>query len=564
MGRFTRTIGVKVAASFLLAVAAAVVVSSSAALAGPMDMLKRFEERLAILDETDAKAPVDFGPGPGEKPIPEVVSHRVGLARTMTPAKNQIPLGGPEAKTTGVFGAPVAWPIIPIHALVLPDGRIMNYGSDTTGAQGSKLVYDVWTPTLGTGTNAHTVLPNTTSTDIFCSAQSLLPSGDVLAAGGDLTVNGVRNSAINSTTIFSPTANTLTTNTPMTYARWYGSLVSLPNGQLAIFGGRQNVGSLAPPEAAPTPELYDPASKSWTVLTGATSISAFGSGDWYYPRSFLAPGGQVFVLAYNGWTYYVSTAGVGSITKAKAVAPVGDSSLPTVPFAPGKLLSLRLNQQVVVVDYTTATPIVTPTDNMDQVRFWASGTVMADGRVLINGGSAAQNVLTGVAYQAQIWDPATGHWTAGASAVKARLYHSNALLLPDATVLTGGGGAPGPVKNLNSEIYYPPYLYAASGAAARRPVISAIASTFVNPGDTLNITVGATDIISHLTFIRTGSATHSFNTDQRFINLVSTQEGQNVTAVLPTDNTTLLPGYYMLFAFSAAGVPSVATIVNVM
>ena len=563
MALLIRTSGIKALASSLLVVAAAIAVSSNPTLAAPLDMLKRFEERLAILDETDTETPVDFGSGPGLKPLAEVVSRRLGVMRTPIPAAGQIPTGGTGANVAGVFGAAVKWPIIPIHAILLPDGRVMNYGSNATGAQGAQLIYDVWTPTLGTGTSAHTVLPNTTSTDIFCSAQSLLPNGDVLAAGGDLTVNGARSSANNDTTIFSTSADTLTANTPMTYARWYGSLVSLPNGQLAIFGGRQNVGTLWPAVGAQTPELYDPASKSWTLLTGATSAHAFGSDEWYYPRSFLAPGGKVFVLANNGRTYYASTAGVGSITKSNVVAPIGDSTLPTIPFAPGKLLSLRLNQAVVVVDYTTATPVITPTGNMDQVRYYASGTVMADGKVLITGGSQVQNVLTGVAYQAQIWDPATGHWTAGATATKARLYHSNALLLPDASVLTGGGGAPGPVKNLNAEIYYPPYLYAPSGAAAIRPVISAIASTFVNPGDTLNITVGATDIISRMTFIRLGSATHNYNPDQRFIALTSTQEGQNVTAVLPSDTTVLLPGYYMLFAFNTAGVPSRAKIVNV-
>ncbi len=563
MGLLTRTTSHKIMASSLFLVGAAAVASSTQALAAPLDMLKRFEQRLAILDETDADAPVDFGPGVGEKPLPEIVSRRLDVTRPMIAVKGQIPIGGTGANVTGVFGAAVSWPIIPIHAILLPDGRVMNYGSSATGAQGALLIYDVWTPTLGTGTSAHTVLPNTTTTDIFCSAQSLLPNGDVLAAGGDLTVNGARNSANNDTTIFSPTSNTLTANTPMTYARWYASLVSLPNGQLAIFGGRQNVGSLSPPVGAETPELYDPASKSWTLLSGATSANAFGSGDWYYPRSYLAPGGKIFVLGTNGWTYYASTAGVGSIAKTKVVAPKGDSTLPSIPFAPGKLLSLRLNQAVVVVDYTTATPVVTATDNMDQVRYYASGTVMADGKVLITGGSQVQNVLTGVAYQAQIWNPATGHWTAGATATKPRLYHSNALLLPDATVLTGGGGAPGPVKNLNAEIFYPPYLYAASGAAARRPVISAIASTFVNPGDTLNITVGPTDNISRMTFIRLGSATHNYNPDQRYIALTSTQEGQNVTAVLPTDTTILVPGYYMLFAINMVGVPSLAKIVNV-
>ena len=89
----------------------------------------------------------------------------------------------------------------------------------------------------------------------------------------------------------------------------------------------------------------------------------------------------------------------------------------------------------------------------------------------MTGGSAVFNQLTGVAYAATIWDPATGQWTPGANAVKPRLYHSIALLLPDGSVLTGAGGGPGPVKNLNTEIYYPPYLFDASGQPAARPSI---------------------------------------------------------------------------------------------
>ena len=94
---------------------------------------------------------------------------------------------------------------------------------------------------------------------------------------------------------------------------------------------------------------------------------------------------------------------------------------------------------------------------------WHTGTVIADGRVVVTGGSRQPNQLVGVNYQALIWDPRTGQWTTGAatptSPAYARLYHSNALLLPDATILVGGGGAPGPVVNTNAQIYYPPYLY---------------------------------------------------------------------------------------------------------
>ena len=560
MARLNRTSGRYIVAGSLLA-ATAILAGNNLTLAGPLTPIQRMEESLGILDESDVKAPVDYGPGPGKKPNVEIAGTNLSSANSKL--SSQIPLGGAAANITGVFGPAVTWPIIPIHVVLLPDGRVMNYGTNALGQQGAQLIYDVWDPSMGTGTNAHLVLPNTTHTDLFCGAQSVMLSGKVLTSGGDLTVSGVRNSANNNTTIFSPTANTLTENTPMTYARWYGSLVSLPNGQLAIFGGRQNVGPLSPAEPATTPELYHPGPNAWKPLTGATSTAAFGSGQWYYPRSYVAPGGNVFVLAPSGSMFLVSTAHAGSITRSTVTAPPGDVDLPTIPFAPGMALSVRMNQQVVVIDYRTPTPVVTPTSNIDQVRYWASGTILADGKVLITGGSQIANTLTGVAYRAQIWDPGTGAWTAGATATKPRLYHSNSMLLPDATVLTGGGGAPGPVNNLNSELYYPPYLYATNGTPAVRPVISATASTLLNPGDTVNITVGPTDIISRLTFVRTGSATHSNNSDQRFIALSFAQEGENVTAVLPRDTTTLLPGFYMLFAFNDAGVPSVAKIFNV-
>jgi hypothetical protein len=49
------------------------------------------------------------------------------------------------------------------------------------------MIYDVWTPTLGTdGGTAHTILTNTTSTDIFCSAVSLLDgTGNALITDGE-------------------------------------------------------------------------------------------------------------------------------------------------------------------------------------------------------------------------------------------------------------------------------------------------------------------------------------------------------------------------------------------
>ena len=213
-------------------------------------------------------------------------------------------------------------------------------------------------------------------------------------------------------------------------------------------------------------------------------------------------------------------------------------------FAPGKLLSLR-SQNVIVVDLNGPQPAVTPTANISQARKWSNATVLADGKVLVTGGSAVANQLTGVAYAAEIWDPATGQWTLGANAAKPRLYHSTALLLPDGSVLTAGGGAPGPVKNLNAEIYYPGYLYDASGQPAARPsLVAAPGLLQLHLNQQFAATVGSGDQISRVTLLRTGSVTHSFDPDQRFLELDFIQAGQTLTITLPTaDPNVVLPGY---------------------
>src|ERR1700704_2868766 len=354
MARLNRTNGLYIVTGSLLVITA-ILASGNLALADPLTPIQGIEQRLGIPDETDVKAPVDYGPGPGVKPNVEI-----GGTRSLSVdsrSTSQIPVGGAGANIAGAFGPAVTWPLIPIHMVLLPNGQVMSYGTDASGQQGAQLIYDVWNPQLGIGASSHLVLPNKTNTDIFCGAQSMMLSGDVLTSGGDLTVNGVRNSANNDTTIFSPSTNTLTANTPMTYARWYGSLVVLPNGQLAIFGGRQNVGVLDPAQAAETPELYHPLLRTWTSLTGAASNAAFGN-SWFYPRSYVAPGGRVFVLGHDGSMFFVSTAGVGSITQSTMTVPQGDLALPTIPFAPGMALSVRLNRQVVVIDYRTSTPVV--------------------------------------------------------------------------------------------------------------------------------------------------------------------------------------------------------------
>jgi hypothetical protein len=465
---------------------------------------------------------------------------------------------GPSANVTGLFGPVIDWPIIPIHVVLLPENKVMSYGTDTAGNQTGQFNFAVWDPALGVGPDSHLILPNTTFTDIFCSSQSVMGDGKVLIAGGDRTVNGKRNYSIDATNIFDPETDVISSTTRMNAPRWYPSLVSLPNELKVIFGGRNDPGAPLPI----TPEIRT-TTNTWRSLTGAASSIAFGNpNNWYYPRAHVLPGGKVGVLTNDGLIFSVDTSGMGSIRQVGQTAFPGTPSYPTISYAPGKWFSMRQDLVNITIDFnSTGAPIVTRIANMDQVRKWANATIMADGKVFVNGGAVA-NSLSAPAYKAIIWDPETTDFTDAASAQRTRLYHSTALLLPDATVWTGGGGAPGPEVNLNAEIFYPPYLYTSQGQPAERPTLTN-APAVALLGRVVSGTIGTNDQIARVTLVRTGSTTHSYNSDQRFLELDFKQDGQHLMVMLPKDPSIVVPGYWMMFAWNRQGVPSTASVVRV-
>lgn len=470
-----------------------------------------------------------------------------------------------DAYLKGAFGPVVSWPIMPIHAVLLPDGRVMSYGSDNKGNQTGLFAYDVWDPTQGTAAGSHLTLPNTTGTDTFCSGQILLPSnGAVLLMGGDRVVDKKRNYSVADANLFDYRSSALyKAPQPMADERWYPTSITLSNGEVLILGGRSD-----PTTYVPVPEVYSE-NTGWRRLTGASSVDAYGARNWSYPRAWQAPNGKVFVSTIWGGTYYLDASGNGSVTRTPLNLRTSHYYLPSVMFAPGKILSLRNYNSAQVIDITGATPKATSVTGVGQERLHGSATVMADGQVLVNGGSLIDNWAFGVAYTAKIWSPTTSKWTTAATAAKMRLYHSIALLLPDATILTGGGGAPGPVTNLNAEIYTPPYLFKKdkTGTLAPRPVITdAPATTTWKQAFTVDTNISGTDRVSKVTFIKTGSVTHTIDFDQRLVPVNYTSQpsarGTQVTITAPESADIATPGYYMVFVFNSAGVPSVAKIIR--
>ncbi len=469
----------------------------------------------------------------------------------------------PNPQLTGAWSSAAPWPLGALNAILLPDGKVLTYGV-TAGRPSYGFDYDVWDPTRGLGADSHTTLPVRTKTNLFCSAQTVLSTGRVLITGGEENgaVGGGFNDAVNDVNLFDPQTNTLTRLADeMAYPRWYPTTTTLPNGEVLVHGGRDDK------DASPTlvPEVYSVVN-GWRRLPGAASTDVYGGRRWWYPRSWVAPDGNVFVVTKSDrgmWS--LDPSGRGTITRLGTYpGPSTDHSTPAAMFDVGRILLTRRDGRASVVDINAATPRVTETGSLRSYRAWSDATVLADGQVLVSGGASRNQQLDHAIRYVEIWNPETGRWRKGAAAAKARLYHSSALLLPDGTVLTAGGGPPGPVTNLNAEIYYPPYLFAddGSGRLATRPRNATVGDLAYDAAMVVRVT-GA-QRVSKVALVRTGSVTHSVDMDQRFLRLDFDQAGDRLTVRGPANPRVAPPGRYLLFVFDERGVPSVAEILTLV
>lgn len=463
----------------------------------------------------------------------------------------------------GAWSSLADWPLIAIHAALTPDGRVLTYGSDQSGFRGADAVYDVWDPELGLGPDSHLTLPNGTGVDSFCSGQLILPvTGEIVTAGGN-TVDGVNR--------YDYRDDGLRQTGTMVYGRWYGTLTTLPDGRLLAQGGLTDPSTYR--GQSTTPEVFSEA-LGWQPLPDARDDEIYGLGGgenrWWYPRSFVAPDGRVFGIT-GRVMYYIDADGSGAIEEVGRLdrSNVGASST-AVMYAPGRILQVGgggfnsnddglldtvASNDATIIDINGSDPQIGDTEPMRYRRHWATSTVLPDGKVLVTGGSRLNNLLDGVANTAEIWDPASGAWTQGASGNQPRLYHSTALLLPDGRVLVAGGGSPGPLTNLDAELYSPPYLFDGSEPVDDRLVIDD-APAVLQVGTTFQIRLLSDDAVARVTLVKTGAVTHSYNMDQRFIELGFEQSGTDLTVDAPADSNVATPGRYLLFALDSAGIPS--------
>jgi hypothetical protein len=349
----------------------------------------------------------------------------------------------------------------------------------------------------------------------------------------------------------------------MARSRWYPTVTTLPDGRMLVMAGEDGCFGCY----VELPEIYDPGTDSWTSLTNATLSLPF------YPHMFVLPDGRVLAASTTEDTIVTRVLDVGAQTWS-VVDPLAVDGGSAVMYRPGKIMKSGINfdadvpvvpstATTYVLDMTQPSPLWRETASMIFPRAYHNLTLLPDGQVLVTGGGDTTDAVgvDGAIAAAELWSPVTETWTVLAAMQRPRLYHSIALLLPDARVLVGGGGRfSGPVADtdqLSVEIFSPPYLF--KGA---RPVISSAPAT-TTYGATMAVHTAQAASIASVALVKPGSVTHSFNADQRYVPLSFAVSGGTLQVHAPANANLAPPGYYMLFIVDTKGVPSVARFVRI-
>ncbi len=456
--------------------------------------------------------------------------------------------------TLGEWSAPTTWPFVYATAAYLPDGRIVGWGGNNpTSFNGGTSTYAaIWDPATNQFTSK-----NHSDHSMFCAIPTMLEDGRVLVAGGD----GTRER----TSIFDYKTNNWTRMENMSTGRWYGGSALLPSGKVFMAAGDPG---------GRYPEVWTSGS-GWALLTGADLQTAIISQTAYQntwlPYVHVAPDGRIFHSGPTTVTNWINPTGNGSVSPAglsntwypkySAAIMYDEGKILVAGGAQGPYTQAATNQaKIFTVNGGTAQQVATTP--MNNARKFHNGVVLPTGEVLLIGGntSGVEFSDVGTILPAEIWNPTTQAWRTVASISVPRNYHSVALLMADGRVFSGGGGLCNcAADHPDHQIYSPGYLYNADGTLATRPLISS-APDAVGVGQSLS--VQASPGVQRFTLVRMAAVTHNLNSDTRFLNVAFTGSGP-YQLNLHSNVNVLIPGYWMLFALNAQGVPSLAKVIRV-
>jgi len=481
----------------------------------------------------------------------------------------------------GFWGPSVPVPLVPVAIVVLPQsGQVLVWSADTASVFTNATTHTVSAiyDTASGVVTSHNV--SATHHNMFCPGLSLDVSGRPVITGGSTpNVTSIFDAAQNNTWIQGPTLNT---------GRGYHAQATLSDGRIFTIGGSWS-GDFSTSKAG---EVLDPIKGIWTRLPQCVvepmythdKQGVFAADN--HPWLFAWRNNSVFQAGPAKSMNWYGVEGQGRHEPAGVRGKDGDAmngNAVMYDAVAGKILTLggaadytespasQAAHVITLSDAFVNKPKVDEINPMHHARAYANSVVLPTGNVLVTGGATWAKQWTDVnaTMVPELWGHQTRKFIELARAPVPRTYHSVAILLPDATILTGGGGlcwdtCRGKEKEINHmdlQVYYPPYLFDRDQKWAKRPSILAVSDTRTRPGGSLQ--VRTSERVEEFAMLRYGSATHGINTDQRRIRLDGitldrARSWHSYQVRVPDDPGVVLPGYWMLFAISDQGVPSVA------
>jgi len=466
---------------------------------------------------------------------------------------------------------PYQMPINPINATLLRSGRVLIVAGSENDARNNSEGSEsyraaLWDPT---GADQSSISVDELTYDVFCSGTATLPDGRALVVGG---TNDYSFTGDNRASFFDPLTNQWVQSQSMVEGRWYGTATTLSDGRVMAFSGLRITGG-----TSNTVEIFDLQNAGPGWLNPVTAPF----GPPLYPRMTLLPNGKVFYSGQGsggtnptGWIFdpvprtWTASA---PITRNRSYGTSVLLSLLPPAYTP-RVMNLGggpnpATNTTEIIDLSVASPAWTPGPNMSTGRIQMDAVLLPNGKVLALGGSVNNEAPDGPGKAADLYDPISNTFSSAGVASYSRLYHSAALLLPDARVMSIGSNPSNRGTYLAAiEMYTPPYLFDASDRliTTGRPNITGISAGRIGYGAPFSVTYTASSPISSAVLVRPGSVTHAFDMEQRLIGLCgpspqppcSGSGTLNLTA--PPSGGVAPPGYYMLFLLDSAGVPSKA------
>jgi N-acetylneuraminic acid mutarotase len=233
----------------------------------------------------------------------------------------------------------------------------------------------------------------------------------------------------------------------------------LPDGKVLVAGGENMDGNTG--SVLSSAELYDPTTRSWT------DTRFMDMYHWSHTATLLSDGR---VLVAGGFTGNAGSGGSAFQASAELYDPGSGSWTTTgdmVTHIAGHTTTLLADGKVLVAGGTNAntdsgdslafaelydptTGSWTTTGTMVTPRTGHTATLLPDGMVLVAGGDN----VDGTQASAELYDPGTGSWTATASMRTPRT-RDTATLLGDGKVLVAGGSDGSGAMLTSAELYDP-------------------------------------------------------------------------------------------------------------